>query len=352
MTDIYQKLATHLNNLPAGYPATESGVELRILKRLFSRKEAQTALGLTMITEPASGIAKRLGKTENEIAPLLESMSKKGLIFRVSKAENTLYMAAQFIIGIWEYHLNDLDEGLIRDVNEYIPHLMEKNWLANKTKQLRVIPLSRKLTTQMQITAYEDAEEIIKKQAKIVVSSCICRKENQMIGKGCDNPLEVCFAFGTGAYYYEDNGLGRSIDQQEALEILNKGRQAGLVLQPGNAKKTANICMCCGCCCQVLKNLKTLPNPAHVVHSNHFAQVDEEKCIACEECTDFCHVDAISIEQAARIDLDRCIGCGVCIQQCPAQAIIFKQKDSDEKYDPPANTVSTYINIARERGLI
>ena len=41
--DIYQQLAQHLDNLPAGYPATESGVELRILQRLFKPAEAELA---------------------------------------------------------------------------------------------------------------------------------------------------------------------------------------------------------------------------------------------------------------------------------------------------------------------
>ena len=53
-----------------------------------------------------------------------------------------------------------------------------------------------------------------------------------MVGKGCDRLLEACLIFGSGAYYYEKNGLGRSISQDEALEILNKGFEAGLVLQP------------------------------------------------------------------------------------------------------------------------
>ncbi|MBE2223324.1 MAG: 4Fe-4S ferredoxin, partial [Anaerolineae bacterium] len=39
--DIYQQLAHHLDDLPAGYPATESGVELRILRRLFTPAEAE-----------------------------------------------------------------------------------------------------------------------------------------------------------------------------------------------------------------------------------------------------------------------------------------------------------------------
>ena len=75
----------------------------------------------------------------------------------------------------------------------------------------------------MSVMPYEMAEEIIKKQSKIVVSPCICRREHEMVGKGCDNPKEACLIFGTGAYYYEENGLGRSITQDEALVILNSG---------------------------------------------------------------------------------------------------------------------------------
>ena len=36
MKDVYKRLAEHLDDLPAGFPATDSGVELRILKRLFT----------------------------------------------------------------------------------------------------------------------------------------------------------------------------------------------------------------------------------------------------------------------------------------------------------------------------
>ena len=67
-------------------------------------------------------------------------MSKKGLIFRSSKGDTPHYMAAQFVVGIWEYHLNDLTPELIKDVNEYIPELMHKDWLKHETKQPRVLP--------------------------------------------------------------------------------------------------------------------------------------------------------------------------------------------------------------------
>ena len=280
----------------------------------------------------------------------LKQWPKKGLIFRISKKDNTLYSAAQFVVGIWEYHLNDLDEDLIRDVNEYMPTLMKKSWLSTKTKQLRVVPVAKSVSAEMAIMPFEAAEEIINKQSKIVVSPCICRKEQKMIGKGCDKPVEACLIFGAGAYYYEKNGLGREIDKTEALDILKAGVDAGLVLQPGNQQKSMNICMCCGCCCGVLKNLKTLEKPAEVIHTNYYAQVDEDLCTACEACVERCQMDAITVDEAALVNLDRCIGCGLCVTDCPTEAITLRQKAEDSRYLPPKNVFETYMNIAQEAG--
>jgi len=350
--DVYKKLAIHLDNLPAGYPATESGVELRILKHLFTPEEAGMATALTMVPEPASAIALRLGMDESLLSPLIEQMSKKGLVFRSSKGGVNYYMAAQFVVGIWEFHVNDLNEDLIRDFNEYVPYFMNKSWLEVKTKQLRVIPVSKSISAEMKIMPYEEAENIIRKQSKIVVSPCICRKEHRMMGGGCDKPLEVCLSFGSGAYYYEENGLGRSVTQEEALKILESGIRAGLVLQPGNSQRPGNICMCCGCCCQILKNLNALDAPAIAVCSNYVASVDENNCTSCGSCREICQMNAITIENTAQIDLKRCIGCGLCVTVCDFDAMKLIQKKDSEKIIPPANVFETYMNIASERGKI
>jgi len=352
MTDLYEKLARHLDNLPAGFPRTESGVEMRILKRLFSPEEAEVAIVLTMMPEPVAGIAQRTGMDETTLAERLADMAKKGLVFRVARGELLLYSAAQFVVGIWEYHLNDLDEDLIRDVNEYMPDLMNKSWLKTKTKQMRVVPVAKSVSAEMAVMPFEAAEEIISRQSKIVVSDCICRKEQKMIGKGCDKPKEVCLSFGAGAYYYEQNGLGREIDKAEALSILKKGVEAGLVLQPGNQQKSLNICMCCGCCCGILKNLKKIDKPARVVHTNYYAEVDEDACIGCEACLDRCQMDAITVNEVAHVEPDRCIGCGLCVTDCPTEALVLKQKAAEEQYTPPKNVFETYMNIAQERGLM
>lgn len=349
MDDVYQKLAKHLDDLPGGYPVTESGVELRILKRLFTRQEADIASGLSMILEPATSIARRFEMNEADMERILAEMSKKGLIVRSNRGRRVLYMAAQFVIGIWEYHVDSLDKELAKDFNEYVPQLM-KTQLSFKTQQLRVIPISESISADMRIMPYEQAEEIIRSQSKIVVAPCICRKEHKMVGKGCDKPLETCLIFGGGAYYYEGNGIGRVISKAEALEILKEGIDAGLVLQPGNSQKPLNICMCCGCCCQILKNLKMLDKPAQYACSSYFAEVNDENCTACGICAERCQLDAISMEDVAAVNSDRCIGCGLCIDACEFEAMKLQKKDAADAWVPPKNIVETYLNIARERG--
>ncbi|MDP2647224.1 MAG: 4Fe-4S dicluster domain-containing protein [Desulfobacterales bacterium] len=351
MPDIFKKLALHLDNLPAGFPATDTGVELRILKRLFTPEEARIAMGLTMRLESPATVAERLGRNTEELSVQLERMSKKGLLIRGGKGGRYRYMAAQFVVGIWEYHVNDLDENLIRDFNEYVPYLM-KAQLTLKTQQLRVIPVSRSISAEMKIMPYEAAEEIIKSQSKILVAPCICRKEHRMMGAGCDSPLETCLIFGGSAFFYEENGIGRTVSQDEALKVLNTGMEAGLVLQPGNSIKPANICMCCGCCCQILKNLKAIDKPGRIVCSSYYAAVNAENCTACEACATRCQMDAITVAGTARVDLDKCIGCGLCVESCQSDAMHLVKKEGKDIWEPPRNVAETYINIARERGKI
>lgn len=349
MTDVYKRLATHLDNLPASFPATDSGVEQRILKQLFTPDEAEAALALSLFPESADSIAKRLGKDQPAIEELLFRMSKKGLIRRSERAPFK-YMAAQFITGIWEFNVNSLDEELIHDVNAYIPQIWEKNWAKQKTQQLRVIPVSKSVPPEMNVMPYEQAEKIIKQQSDLAVAPCICRKEQQMIGHGCDRPLETCLMLGAIAVYYEQNGLGRPISQEEALSILSRGVEAGLVLQPSNSQNPFVICMCCGCCCLVLKNLNKLDEPAAVAITNYYAMVEKDTCIGCGNCEIICQMGAIKVEdESAVVNLARCIGCGLCVAMCDLDATMLVQKGEAQRFCIPADTTEQYMRIAQER---
>ena len=347
---IYEALAVHLDRLPAGFPRTPTGVEMRILRRFFTPEEAALAPLLSMKPEAPSAIAARCGLETEELAEKLEAMARKGLLFRVRRGDEARYMAAQFVIGIWEYHVNDLDPDLIRDANEYLPYFFKGSFFNIRTPQLRTIPISKSLSVDQGIMPYEEARRLIEEQERIVVAPCICRREHKLAGQGCDRPMESCLVFGMGAQYYEENGLGRPIGHEEALRILDEAERSGLVLQPSNAKHVVNICTCCGCCCQILKNLKRLPEPARHVASNYTASVDAEACTGCGTCESRCPMEAVRMEgETAQVAHERCIGCGVCVPTCSEGAIRLQSKPEAERVTPPTRPMEMLIRIARER---
>ena len=348
---VYERLARHLDELPGGFPPTESGVELRILRRLFTSEEAGCALHLTLIPEEARVVARRAGIPSEEAEQLLERMAAKGLLFSLaSRGRSTRYMASQFVIGIWEYHVNDLDPDLIRDVNEYVPHLMTPE-LWKKAPQLRTIPIGRSVTPAHHVLPYEDAERLVTAQKRLLVAPCICRRERDIMGEGCGRPEERCLVFGLGAEYYRRNGLGRLIDVSEALEILARAHEEGLVLQPSNARKIVNICCCCGCCCQVLKNLKRYPKPASLVSSPFYAVAHRDVCSGCGLCVDRCQMEALRLEDGLVVlDRDRCIGCGLCVTTCPTGALELERKGESEQPEVPKDMVSAALRLGRARG--
>lgn len=352
MEEIYSQLAKHLNTLPIPFPSTESGIELKILKRWFSLEEARIALNMAGFPEQDSVIAQRLHTPLDTLAPKLEVMSQKGLIFRVVKGDQRYYNIVPLAEGMWEFHLNSIEKEDIDMLHEYMEIFMEKAWYGNETTQHRIIPISKSISADMEIMPYEQAEAIIKSQSKISVAHCICRKEHAILGQPCDHPSEVCMAFGTGAYYYLENGLGREVTQEQALGILNKAMDAGLVLQPGNGQKAWSLCMCCGCACYLLKSLKKMDKPAQVAHTNFYAHADEVNCTACGICEERCPMEAITIETAAFVNTDRCIGCGVCVGSCEFDAMMLIQKDESERYQPPENVSQMQVQIAKERGIV
>ncbi len=349
--NVYKKLAIHLDQLPGGFPATDSGVELRILRRLFSEEEARLASRLSLLPEEAQVIARRAKRPMPEIEEQLEAMAKKGLIFRMSRKKRPIkYMAAQFVIGIWEYHVNDLDSDLIRDFNEYLPVLIDmKTW--KKAPQLRTVPVNQSLAAKLQALPYESAVEMVKQHRNFVEAPCICRREHRMVGQGCDKPEGCCLIFGVAADYYEKNGFGRKISQEEALQILEKADEQGLVLQPSFSKKIANICCCCGCCCQVLLNIKKTSEPAAMLASPFSVVLDEQACIGCGVCERRCQMDAIFLkEDKAEVETRRCIGCGLCVSTCLAGALTLMRKSESLKPEIPNDMVQAAVRRSRARG--
>ncbi len=239
--DIYERLAQHLDDLPAGFPRTETGVELRILRRLFTPEHAKLAVHLTMIPEEPRVIARRAKIPVEEAARRLEEMFKKGLVFGIHRKEKPpLYMAEQFVIGFWEGQVNNLDRELIQDMEEYHSAYFNKSsWWT--VPQLRTIPVGKSISSNTEVMPYERAEELIREHKTFAVANCICRQEKRLMGEGCGKPEETCLSFGGAAKTFVRGGRAREISMDEALAILRRAEEVGLVLQPTNAQKALAI---------------------------------------------------------------------------------------------------------------
>jgi DNA-binding Lrp family transcriptional regulator len=240
-TDIYERLAKHLDDLPGGFPRTKSGVEIRILRRLFTPEDAKLAVHLTLIPEEPRVIARRAKIPVEEASRRLEEMVKTGLISGVyPKSRLPLYMAQQFIVGFWEGQVNRLSRELIQDFEEYLPFYTEQN-IGSGVPPLRTIPVGKSIDTQTEVMLYERAEELVRTHKTFAVANCICRQEMRIMGKGCEKPEESCLSFGTAARIMVRTGRGRTIGMEEALAILRRAEEVGLILQPSNAKKASFI---------------------------------------------------------------------------------------------------------------
>jgi electron transport complex protein RnfB len=351
MADLYQNLAAHLDKLPAGFPATENGVEIKILKQLFTPKEAQMALHLGLKLEPAEAIAQRAGIPLEDAAKILEQMSRRGLIFSIETPDRPpVYMASQFVVGIWEYHVDRLSKEFLKATEEYFPILAKEAF--DHLPQLRTIPVEKSISADMNVLSYERAAELVKKQKKFLVAPCICRKEHQIMGGGCDKPIDTCLVFGWGADYYERNGLGRVITLEETLDILRQADEAGLVLQPSNTQDITNICCCCGDCCQVLLHLKSHPAPAAICSTPFVVQADAQACDGCETCLDRCQMDALSmVDDEVNVAVERCIGCGLCVSTCPSGALSLVRKPDYKEDQVPASPMDAMKARAQARAM-
>ncbi len=348
---IFRELQERLDKYSLGFPATESGVELEILRELFTEKDARMFLNLTQRLETPEEVAARTGQPAEDVALHLDDMYHRGLVFRLKRGDVVKYGAIPFVHGLFEFQVGNLDRRMAGLVEKYMEEGFHKAITTGAPAFLRTVPVQRTLEVLHNVAPYEDASEILRKADKIVVTDCICRKQKRLVEQGCDKPLEVCFMFGSMGQYYLDKGMGREVGVDEALRILAEAQEAGLVTQPATAQNPGGMCNCCGDCCGVLNSLRKHPKPADMVFSNYFAVVDRAGCSGCETCLERCQMEAIKMNEdgVAEINLDRCIGCGLCVAACPEEAIQLTLKPEPLRRTPPADAAGQMAFMAKTR---
>lgn len=348
--DVYSRLREVLHSFPGGYPSTPNGVEIRILKKLFSPEDAGLYLSLTKEPEELGAIAERLGRDKVELGEKLEDMAKRGLIFRIWEGDKVLYKAYQFFVGIIEAQINRVDPELTQLVDEYFPYLGATG-LTLETKQMRIIPAGTAVDAKTTVASYNRMREMVREEDLIAVAPCICRQMAETRGGKCEHTSETCLSFGEHARYYIDNGIARRIGKEELLTLLDTVEKEGLVVCTSNTEDLSITCCCCPCCCGILKGIKLLPQASLMTNIFYNARIDPELCTRCADCVERCPMEAIrELDETMEVSADKCIGCGLCVSVCPEEAIALTEVSTAK---PPFHDgKEMYTSVSKERGLV
>jgi electron transport complex protein RnfB len=332
----YIKLQKHLDNQTIGFPSTKTGVEIRLLKHIFTPEEAEIATFLSYKFEPLERIYSRVGTIVDSLEQLrnvLDNIQKKGGIEIKIKDGEKHYCNAPLVVGMYEFQLDRLTPEFIKDFNDYTSDkAFGIEFLSTELPQMRTIPIAKSIHPQYNISTFDEVSALLQDaEDPFVILECICRKKKLMEGKPCKvtDRKEVCLAIGGMAQAAMESNIGRQISRDEAMLVLEQNQKEGLILQPSNTKTAEFVCACCGCCCGMLLLHKNIPKPLNFWATNFHAVVNRNTCEGCGNCEESCQVNAVKVsekENYAIVNLDKCIGCGVCVAKCPNESISLMKK--------------------------
>lgn len=356
---VYVRLQKHLDKQVVGFPATRSGVEIKLLQHIFTPAEARIACCLSHKFEPLETISSRAGhlvESAGELEQILERIQKKGGIESKVKNGVTRYCNAPLVVGMYEFQVNRLTPEFLNDFDQYTSdRKFGIEFLGTKLPQMRTIPVAKSILPQHNVSTFDEVVTLLQQaEGPFAIHECICRKKRALEGGICEvtERKETCLSIGPMARMSLTTGAGREITRDKARAIIEENQTQGLVLQPSNTEKAEFICSCCGCCCGMLGIHQDLPKPLDFWATNFYAVVDRAACEGCGACVKRCQVGALSVatkKQPAVVDLDRCIGCGVCVPACPTTSINLVKKPAEVK--PPQTREDLHdIMMAGKKG--
>ncbi len=329
--EIYKKLCEVMAQRGGMYPGMDIPEFYAVAEELFTPEEAAVAVIMPRRPSTVATIAQAAGRDEEQVARVLEAMADKGLCSSFVRDGARHYAAVPFVPGIFEFQFmrgtsTDRDRRLARLIHAY-----KEAVDARRGSQRISFPTARVITVEKTIRpgstvhTYDQVSSYIEKADHIAVTTCFCRHEGRLLEeeKDCGKPLDVCMQFGPGAQYVIERQMGRQVTKEEALEVLRRSEEAGLVHTSNNLQQGIDfLCNCCPCHCMILKEALSYSEPGEFLSSGFRPTLDPERCVGCETCVGRCPAKALAMNgDVPQLDERRCFGCGVCATGCPSEAI-------------------------------
>ena len=196
-------------------------------------------------------------------------------------------------------------------------------------KEAITVPVNVEIEAEHLVLNLENVTQILSKARTISVMDCGCRVK---FGH-CDAPVNTCIDMNEIAERNIANGVAREITFDEALDILEKTHEAGLVhmalghgefYEPGVIN---SVCSCCSCCCSILSGVLRFGLAPHLLTSQAISVTDISACTTCGVCVDRCQFGAREmVNNKLAFETELCFGCGLCVSTCPTNAIQLLDK--------------------------
>ena len=341
-----------------------------ILEILYTPEEA--ALAARMPVKPLSleKLSARVGVPAESLRPRLDAMADKGLVMDLvhPRTGRTAWLLSPPVVGFFEYSLmrarDSIPKKRMAEALHAYTHGDEafaREAFGGATTIGRALVHETALAEDPlpDVLDWQRASAVVGEARSWAVSLCYCRHKAEHLGQACGAPQEACLSLNGGADFVTRRKFGRAIGRSEALEILARSREQGLVQIADNVvNRPTFVCNCCGCCCEQLQGANRWGLAA--VNPSGFApRRDAAACSGCSRCARACPVAAIEMvpeRQAGKpknglapsIDGERCIGCGVCASACHKGALRMEAGGAPRPV--PANGVERMVRMAVERG--
>ncbi len=288
----------------------ENAPEYYSLASIVTDEEADVAIaaGLRKV-RTAEWLARKVGKPVEEVEKIAKHLAWIGVFRCTYNKEKGVdeYFMQIFAPGIMEMLVNnqellDTHPEVGRAFEEYTRIRMKtmSPLIPNGYGLMRVIPVESAIKDLPGVSDYEKLSYYLNKYDTFCVSPCSCRASRSSINDGCGHLAEeMCVQMGKGAEHYIRTGRARQITREEALEIITRAEENGLMHDIPNieeAGESAAICNCCACACFGLR-VGLMFGARDAIRSNFQAEVDEAKCVACAQCVEVCPANALKLGQ-------------------------------------------------------
>ena len=288
----------------------ENAPEYYCMADIVTDEEADIAIAAGLRKErTAQWLADKVGRTVEEIQPSLDRLVYYGVFrrCRIDGTDEDGYFMQIFAPGILEMMVNNQEllhehPEVGRAFEEYTRLRMQSMGpiLPDGYGLMRVIPVESAIEGIPGVTDDERLSHYLDKYDVFSVSPCSCRASRTSLGDGCGHLAEdMCVQMGKGAEHYIRTGRARQITREEALEIVKRAEENGLMHDIPNiegAGESAAICNCCACACFGLR-AGLMFGARDAIRSNFVAEVDEAKCVACAQCVEVCPGNALKLGQ-------------------------------------------------------